>query len=133
MTAELRPVERDRPVPQAPRRQPPAPQVVAVQAVRERPAAASPRRRPQATVAQESLQPWWFAVPAVLLACLRWAVMPIHVAVRAAEAAVAIAILAILGTVGAWWLGHVSDQQVVAALKPVGERILAMVQSVAGM
>jgi hypothetical protein len=79
--------------------------------------------------ARSNARPWWFAAPAVALGCARVAAAPLVAVVRLAEAAVAIALLAALGVAAAWHLGYIADKEVVAALKPVGQRLLAMVQS----
>lgn len=110
----------------APRRtQPAAPAAV------RREAAADPAGAAAARVLAGA-RPWWFSAPGVMIACANVVLAPLRLAVQVAEAAVALALLAALGVVGAWYLGYVADKDVVAALKPLGQRILAMAQSAGG-
>ena len=74
-------------------------------------------------------RPWYFDVPRVALGCAKVALAPLLVAIKLAEAAVALALLVALGAVVAWHQGYIADKDVVAALKPLGQRLLAMVQS----
>jgi hypothetical protein len=112
----------------------PAPRAAPSRAV-PRPASAHPSEGADAHGAAAArilaaARPWWFAFPGVMIACANVVLMPL--VVQVAEAAVALALLAALGLVLAWHLGYVADRDVVAALKPVGQRILAMVQSAGG-
>ena len=114
----------------APRAQPAAP--VARTAPR---ATASPPADAEGAAAARILagaRPWWFAFPGVMLTCANVVLAPLRLAVQVAEAAVALALLAAVGLVLAWHFGYVADRDVVAALRPVGQRILAMVQSAGG-
>lgn len=81
-----------------------------------------------ATRAAETASPWWFSAPKVLLTCGRVAFLPFTLAVKVAELAMATVILGIVAVGGAWYLGYITDKNVVDALKPVGDRLLAMVQ-----
>lgn len=74
-------------------------------------------------------RPWYFDAPGVALACAKVALAPLLLLVKMAEAAVALALLAAIGAVVAWHQGYIADKDVVAALRPLGQRILAMVQS----
>jgi hypothetical protein len=126
MTAD--PVDRPMaPPPAAARRARPA---AAVEAGR-RQAAADPAGAAAARILSGA-RPWWFSAPGVMLACANVVLAPVRLAVQVAEAAVALALLAALGVIGAWYLGYVADKDVVAALKPLGQRILAMAQSAGG-
>ncbi len=73
-------------------------------------------------------RPWWYDAPPVAMGCLRIIVAPFRFVVDVAEAAVSVAVLAVLVVVGAWYTGHIKDEDVVAALKPVGTKVLSMVQ-----
>lgn len=73
-------------------------------------------------------RPWWYAAPAVLLGCAMVIRAPFRILADVAELAVSLAVLAALGLGAAWYTGHVKDEDVVAALRPVGAKILGMVQ-----
>ena len=74
-------------------------------------------------------RPWYFDAPGVAVACARVVLAPLLLMIKLAEAAVALALLAAIGVVVAWHQGYIADKDVVAALRPLGQRILAMVQS----
>lgn len=74
-------------------------------------------------------KPWWTEALPVFAACARVAAAPLNIAIKIAEGAVACAVLGVLVLGYAWYSGRISDKDVVAALKPVGQRILVMVQS----
>jgi len=111
----------------APARVRPAPQAVPPAAAAL--AAVASAQEGAAAHARAHARPWWFDAPAVAMGCARVAAAPFVAVVRVAEAAVAVALLAALATAFAWHQGYVTDKDVVAALKPVGQRVLAMVQS----
>ena len=74
-------------------------------------------------------RPWWFEAPSVAMTCAKVAVAPFVAIVRLAEAAVAMALFAVVAVAFAWHQGYIADKDVVATLKPVGQRILAMIQA----
>ncbi len=78
-------------------------------------------------------RPWYFDAPAVLYACARLSLLPFNIVVRAAEAAVALAVLGLIGVIYGWYAGMIHDQDVIAVLRPVGQRILAMIQQSGSM
>lgn len=80
----------------------------------------------------DAAAPWWFRAPSVMLACLRFSLFPLELAIRAAEAAMAFIILAILAIAFFWWTGAISDAEIVSWLTPIGDRILAMIEQAAG-
>lgn len=78
-------------------------------------------------------RPWYFDTPRVLLTCVQVTLAPLGLAIRAAEAAVSLAVLAVIGVGAGWYMGMITDQDVVQHLRPIGQRILAMVQQAGGM
>lgn len=81
---------------------------------------------------REAQAPWYFSAPKVLLACFRVAFAPFNLLVKVAELLVALVVLGIVAVIAAWYLGYITDADVIAAMKPIGDRLLQMVQS-AGM
>lgn len=79
--------------------------------------------------AAETARPWYFAAPAVFMGCMKVVFFPIVAAIRAAEFLMAAVVLSIFGAAGGWYLGKITDQQVMDVLQPLGDRLLAMVQS----
>lgn len=73
-------------------------------------------------------RPWWYDAPSVLLGCARVIRAPFRILADVAELAVSLAVLATIALGAAWYTGHVKDEDVVAALRPVGTKILGMVQ-----
>lgn len=61
--------------------------------------------------------------------CFALAIAPLRLLVMVAELVMAAVVLGIAGAIGAWWLGWVTDAQVLDIARPVGERLMAMVQS----
>ena len=78
-------------------------------------------------------RPWYFDAPRVLLTCFQVTLAPLGLAIRAAEAAVSLAVLAVIGVGAGWYVGMITDQDVIQHLRPVGQRILAMVQQAGGL
>jgi hypothetical protein len=78
-------------------------------------------------------KPWYFDAPRVLLTCFQVTLAPLGLAIRAAEAAVSLAVLAVIGVGAGWYMGMITDQDVIQHLRPVGQRILAMVQQAGGL
>lgn len=79
-----------------------------------------------------STAPWWFRAPSVMLACLRLSLFPLELAIRAAEAVMALVVLGILAVAFFWWTGTISDAEIVSWLTPIGDRILTMIEQAAG-
>lgn len=98
-----------------------------------RPARPSPAVRPllssDTRIAVGSSSPWWFRIPAVVAACFKVAMAPLHLVVLASELVMAALVLGIAGTIGAWWLGWITDAQILAVAKPLGDRLMAIIQS----
>lgn len=112
----------------------PEPRVRSAQTPAERALGEIARRQQQgADRIRAVARPWYFDAPKVALACAKVALAPLHLAIKVAEAAVALALLAAVGVVVAWHQGYIADKDVVAALRPLGQRILAMVQSSGGI
>ena len=61
--------------------------------------------------------------------CFALAIAPLRLLVMVAELVMAAVVLGIAGAIGAWWLGWVTDAQVLDIARPLGERLMAMVQS----
>lgn len=94
-----------------------------------------PEVRPLRTQRQRSLdiaevgRPWFFAAPSIMVWCAKIAFLPFNMAVKIAELVLAGVILGIVGIAAAWYFHLLSDQEVMLALKPVGDRLLQMVQA----
>ncbi|AOG02781.1 hypothetical protein [Bosea sp. RAC05] len=78
-------------------------------------------------------RPWYFDAPSVLQACARITLLPFSIVIRAAEAAVALAVLGLIGIAYGWYSGLIHDQDVIVFLRPIGQRILAMIQQSGSM
>lgn len=105
----------------------------AVQAARRPLPPGEPKRMPAQPEARRAPQSppkaWWFAFPAVMKACFKVATAPIHLAIMMAELIMAGLVLGVAGVIGAWWFGWITDEQILAAAKPVGDRLMVMIQS----
>lgn len=78
-------------------------------------------------------RPWWMLAGPVLKACFGVAIAPLRLLVMIAELVMAAVVLGIAGAIGAWWLGWITDAQVLDIARPLGERLMAMVQSLGYM
>ena len=81
-----------------------------------------------ADAVRERGRPWYFEAPSIFAWCIQAALAPFNLAVRLAEGLVAFALLGAMALVCAWWQGLITDHDVIAYLRPVGQRLLAMVQ-----
>ena len=93
-------------------------------------------RSPQSGAADAVLErgrPWYFDAPSVFYACARISLFPFSLVIRVAEAAVALAVCALLALIYGWYSGMILDRDVVAFLRPIGQRILAMIQQSGAM
>ena len=63
------------------------------------------------------------------MACAKVALFPLTVVTKVAELCMAALVLGIAGAGFLWWSGRITDAQVMEMLRPLGDRILAMVQS----
>lgn len=70
--------------------------------------------------------PWWAAAPTVASLCATLALLPFRALAVVAETVLAVATLALVGGVAAWYVGWLDDATVAQALRPVGERLLAI-------
>ena len=92
-------------------------------------------KNPQSSVRNEfnrleaASLPWWSQALPVLVACVSFAVMPLKLAVLAAEAVVAFAFAGLAAAVAAWWLGYIPDATVAQQMGILGERLLRIVES----
>lgn len=74
-------------------------------------------------------RPWWAEAPDVAAKCLSLAFAPVRYAAMAAEAAVSLAFLAVIGAIALWWTGYIPDEVVAGYLGQVGDRALAILQA----
>lgn len=79
--------------------------------------------------AQAAVTPWWWMAPSVAYYCAVAAFFPFKIVVYLAEVAIAGAIVAVFGTIGAWYMGYIPDQTVAAYANEIGTKILAIVQA----
>lgn len=116
------------PVQTVPRQRPQQPAAVRRQdrAPTVPPERARPARR---TAVREPETPWVFSAPRILMACIKVALAPLHLVVLLSELVMAALILGVVALAAGWWLGFVTDAQVLDAVRPIGERLLSMVQS----
>ena len=82
-----------------------------------------------AAIVRRQTKPWWMEAVPIALKCAEIVQFPVRAAIGLAEAAVSFAVLAVIGVGVAWYSGAISDKDVSAALKPLGQRILAIVQA----
>lgn len=118
------PAQRPRPASPQVRRKPEQPPAPARRA--------PPVRQPQAWSGSEpawDAKPWWFSIPAVVKGCFKVVFFPVTLAIIVSELVMAALILGVAGVAAGWWLGFLTDAQIIEVARPVGERILAMVQS----
>ena len=107
---------------------------VAAPAARQRPRvepvqSADRGRRQAVDRLREAQSPWYFDVPRVLMACLRLSFAPFALLVKLAELCTSLIVLGIVAIGAAWYLGYITDADVIEAVKPLGDRLLSMVQS----
>lgn len=61
--------------------------------------------------------------------CFLVAIAPLRAAVMIAELIMAAIVLGIAATVGGWWMGWITDAQVLEIARPVGDRLMSIIQS----
>lgn len=86
-------------------------------------------RRQAADRVREAQSPWYFSAPKVLLACAKLTFAPFALLVKVAELCMALVVIGIVVVGAAWYLGYITDTEVMGALKPLGDRLLGMVQA----
>lgn len=73
--------------------------------------------------------PWWAQAPATAMMCLRIAVAPVKFLDAAADMAVKLSFLAVIGAITLWYLKVIPETVVSAALNDVGTRILGILEA----
>ena len=74
-----------------------------------------------------SATPWWWLAPSIIRGLIAVGTLPFKFLIGLAEVALAVAVMGIVGTVSAWYLGYIPDEQVIQTLRPVGDRLISIV------
>jgi hypothetical protein len=100
----------------------PSPAAIALDALADRQHAAT-------EVVRRQTSPWWMAAPAIFAYCLHLVETPIRLFNLAVETAVSLAVVAVVWLCFLIYAGDIPQEKVVGFLKPVGKKVVDMMQS----
>jgi hypothetical protein len=78
---------------------------------------------------QAASTPWWAHSFDVFFKCVALAVLPLRMAVLAAEALVAFSMAGLIVAIYLWWTGVIPDSAVTELLASLGERLIRIIEA----